>query len=155
MSYRFYSYVAGGYISELQKGLQTGHAISRMSVKYDKQSNEHQMYEEWARHNETIIICTVFNSAGVIQQFQKLCYWIDQCEVELPTSIFYEDQHSLGGAATSCSVVVPEFIYDAVPTYQDNRLAYYTVTLVGQTRKYYPSDDLFELIQIIRTPKLA
>lgn len=154
MSFRFYSYVAGGYLSELQKGLQTAHVIADMSVQ-DMTEDARMMYEVWAAGHKTIIICTVFNSAGVVEQYQKLRYWIEQNKLDMTASLFCEDIQSLNGAPTACGVVVPSFIYDAVPTYQDNRLAYYTVTLVGQTRKYYPSDDLFELIQIIRTPKLA
>lgn len=113
MSYRLYSFIANGYLSPLQCGLQTAHAIADMSVKYQPGDHAYSAYVTWADEHKTIIICAAFNSRGV-----RDCYAELQRVGEilgLPISIFFEDEDSLNGAATACAVVVPQKYWDAVP----------------------------------------
>lgn len=120
--YRFYSFVAALYISPLQCGLQTAHAVSRMHadllIEEEDQASFRQplareAYDKWAKDDQTIIICNALNSAGVEAAYERLC---DFGKVlGLPTSIFFEDFASLNCAATATAIVVPDCYYDAKP----------------------------------------
>ena len=121
LEYRFYSFVAGLYISPLQCGLQTAHCVSRMhaDLLIDQENDEsfgqaRTVYDEWAKHDQTIIICQAVNSAGVEEAYGKLRYFADR--LGLPATVFYEDRQSLNNAATAAAIVVPNHFYNAVPT---------------------------------------
>lgn len=110
-NYRLYSFVANGYLSPLQCGLQTAHAVGDMSVRYNDDKPHDHAYRTWAGEDKVIIICGAFNSGGV-----QDCYAELQRVGEvlgLPISIFFEDEASLNGAATACAVVVPQQYWDA------------------------------------------
>lgn len=114
MEYRFYSFVAGGYISALQAGLQTAHAVSEMSVDQEVQfclKPAGDVYKKWAEIDKTIIICNAFNHAGVEAAFEEFSYFAN--ELDLPCVIFHEDEQSLNGVATATAIIVPEIYYNA------------------------------------------
>ena len=114
-NYRLYSFVANGYLSPLQCGLQTAHAIAEMSIKYSDDTQADHAYRTWAGEDKTIIICAAFNSKGVIDcvsELNRTC-----SALALPVSIFYEDIDSLNGAPTACAVVVPQKYWDVKPVY--------------------------------------
>lgn len=114
MEYRFYSFVAGGYISALQAGLQTAHAVSEMSVDQEAQfclKPAGDVYKKWAEIDKTIIICNAFNHAGVEAAFEEFSYFAN--ELDLPCVIFHEDEQSLNGVATATAIIVPEIYYNA------------------------------------------
>lgn len=109
---RFYSFVAGLYLSPLQCGLQTAHAVSEV---YDYHSLYHgseymQIYNEWASTDKTIIILNALNSRGVLNAHATLLEFAK--EFRLPLAIFHEDADSLNGAATACGMVIPRMFYD-------------------------------------------
>lgn len=108
---RLYAFVAGLYLSPLQRGLQTAHAISRMSVKYKNNSPQDSMYCSWAANHETIIILDAGNHRGVLDAFDALGVFAQA--LHLPNSIFFEDEDSMNGMATACAVVVPARYYEA------------------------------------------
>lgn len=105
-NFRLYSFVSGGYLSPLQAGLQTAHAVADMST----QSPMHPKYLEWATVNKTIIICSAFNHQGVLQAYAQFKPFADK--YDLPIEVFHEDEVSLNGAATACCLVVPECFYN-------------------------------------------
>lgn len=109
-NYRLYSFVANGYISSLQCDLQTAHAIAQMSVKYNDDTLVDRAYRTWASEDHVIIICGAFNSKGVFDCAAELNR--TGGALGLPVSIFFEDEDSLGGAATACAVVVPQKYWD-------------------------------------------
>jgi hypothetical protein len=113
-NYRLYSFVANGYLSPLQCGLQTAHAVGDMSVKYNDDRHADHAYRTWAGEDKVIIICAAFNSRGVVDCHAELVRTAEGA-LALPVSIFYEDEDSLGGAATSCAVVVPQKYWDTTP----------------------------------------
>lgn len=117
-NYRLYSFVANGYLSPLQCGLQTAHAVGDMSVKYNDDDHADHAYRTWAGEDKVIIICAAFNSKGVMNCHSEL-QRTGGGALGLPVSIFYEDEDSLNGAATACAVVVPQKYWDAVP-YKDD-----------------------------------
>lgn len=122
-TYRFYSFVAGLYLSPLQRGLQTGHAISEMQsdllkMEQDEVSNaavdrsiERLMYNDWATDDKTIVILDALNCAGVVEAYNKATEFC--MDLEMPVTIFHEDIASLNGAPTATGLVVPDFYYDA------------------------------------------
>ena len=113
---RFYSFVAGLYISELQKGLQTGHALTEMHAhllrNHSTMEVQREIYDDYCLNHKTIVILNALNSAGVEEAYQKLSYFGDR--FQLPVSIFFEDQASLNGAATATGIVVPDRFFNAV-----------------------------------------
>ena len=126
-AYRLYSFVPALYISPLQCGLQTAHAVSQMhadlllgedwiEVEVDADAGpdeQRRLFDEWAAVDKTIIICTALNSQGVEQAYDRLEYFGEK--LDLPVTIFREDEQSLNGAATAAAVVVPERFFDAKP----------------------------------------
>lgn len=116
--YRLYSFVANGYLSPLQCGLQTAHTVSKMSQRYKANSAQGKVFGSWAQHDHTIIICGAFNHGGVVSCFEKLEYFGEK--LNLPTAIFNEDAESMNGMATACSIVVPRWYYDVTPTKLDD-----------------------------------
>jgi hypothetical protein len=112
-NYRLYAFVAGGYLSQLQLGLQTAHAVANISVKYSEWDHQDDAYRTWAAEDKVIIIYSAFNSQGVLDCFAELSR--TGTALDLPMSIFFEDQESLNGAATACAVVVPQKYWDAKP----------------------------------------
>ena len=118
--YRFYSFVAALYISPLQCGLQTAHAVSEMhadlldAAVFDGVGTEcRTAFDKWATSHKTIIICNALNSAGVTEAYVQATQFGNI--LGLPTTIFHEDEISLNGAATASAIVVPDFYYDAKP----------------------------------------
>ena len=120
--YRFYSFTAALYISPLQCGLQTAHAVSQMHADMliheedqasFRKSSQREAFDTWATDDKTIIICNALNSAGVTDAYVKAVQFGHV--FGLPTTIFYEDEISLNGAATASAIVVPDFYYEAKP----------------------------------------
>jgi hypothetical protein len=114
-TYRFYSFVAGLYLSPLQRGLQTGHAISEMHADLLLNPDNHSqrtMYDHWATHDKTIVICDALNSAGVVEAYHKLTHLVRDLQ-QLPVTIFHEDTASLNNAPTATGIIVPDYLFDA------------------------------------------
>lgn len=112
---RFYSFVAGLYISELQKGLQTGHALTEMHADLLRNHSimevERDVYDDYCVNHKTIVILNALNSAGVEDAYKQLCDYGHR--FQLPVSIFHEDEASLNGAATAAGIIVPEQFFSA------------------------------------------
>lgn len=107
--FRLYTFVAGLYLSELQKGLQTAHVVSEMS-QYKQSSSQARDFNAWAREDKTIIICTAGNHKGVVDCWTEL-ERINSA-LCLPAAIFREDEQSMNGMATACGVIVPKKYWD-------------------------------------------
>ena len=114
MDTRFYSFVAGLYLSPLQCGLQTAHAVSEMYSLHSPYSGSNDymsLYDQWARVDKTIIILNAMNSRGVVNAHLTLQEFAKR--FKLPLALFHEDSDSLNGAATACAIIVPQKFYDA------------------------------------------
>lgn len=107
---RLYSFVAGGYLNSLQKGLQSGHVIGDISVKYNPGSVEDKMYRQWAAFDKVIIIKEAFNQAGVLEAAETFREYATQNN--MPFATFREDEASMNGMATAFSIVVPARLWD-------------------------------------------
>lgn len=160
---RFYSFVANLYLSPLQHGLQTGHAISDMSVQPDD-----EVYREWAKDHKTIIICAAINAAGVVDAYHKAKFYGDQ--LGLPTVIFHEDQQSLAGSPTAAGIVVPAKFYDAKPFTEikhrsffkslfgkelDKRVGFRHTDETGNVTTYADGSVEAEFIKFLKSYRLA
>ena len=108
-NYRFYSFVAGLYLSPIQCGIQTAHAVSEMSVT----APVHLMpiYNAWAADDKVLIVCQAINHAGVVGAYEQLQQFGDW--FNLPTVLFKEDDQSMNGMATAAGIIVPECFYNA------------------------------------------
>jgi hypothetical protein len=107
--FRLYTFVAGLYLSELQKGLQTAHVAAEMS-QYKQSSSQARDFNTWVREDKTIIICTAGNHKGVVDCWAEL-ERINSA-LCLPAAIFREDEQSMNGMATACGVIVPKKYWD-------------------------------------------
>lgn len=107
--FRLYTFVAGLYLSELQKGLQTAHVVGEVS-QYKPNTSQGRDFSTWAREDKTIVICSAANHQGVVD-----C-WAELERVNsalcLPAAIFREDEQSMNGMATACGVIVPKKYWD-------------------------------------------
>jgi hypothetical protein len=143
---RLYSFVAGLYLSPLQCGLQTAHIVSELYA--TRQAGPaRQKYADWAEKNKTIIILNALNSGGVISLHERLVPFA--VLFGLPLSIFYEDEVSLGGAATAVGVVVPKQYFDV----EYDRTPGYGGVGGGADREsytHYQKDSLGEVVGAIR-----
>ena len=119
---RLYSFVAGSYLSQLQRGLQTAHVVGELHAKCDApgfpELGPHlEVLQEWERHHKTIYILDAFSSGEVRRIAQALEKLTDPSvadpSMRLPTAMFREDAESLDGAATAVGVVVPARFYEA------------------------------------------
>lgn len=112
MNYRLYTFVAGLYLSPLQRGLQTAHVVGELMTKYKPDFNDvADSAYDWAAEDKTIIICDAGNHQGVVDCWAELKRTaIDT--VMVCGAIFHEDEQSMNGMATACGVIVPKKYWD-------------------------------------------
>jgi hypothetical protein len=114
-NYRLYTFVAGLYLSELQKGLQTAHVVSEMVDNYMPMGgpacNEWVTFRDWADTDKTIIILNALNHGTVTRTFAEMAPWAK--EAGLPIVLFHEDEESMNGMATACGIILPEIFWGA------------------------------------------
>lgn len=100
------------YLSGLQKGLQSAHAVHDAFVKYEDPTIDifHPAYSllwEWARHHRTMVIL----DAGYHEEIEDLATFFDTDDNPYPWEIVNEAEDALRGAATCVMIVLPEEIY--------------------------------------------
>ena len=119
-NYRLYSFVAGLYLNELQKGLQTAHVVGDMAAQVVSATpmapEAIHAFRSWASTDKTIIILNALNHGGVVQLESVLSELA--AGLGLPCATFREDEVSMNGMATAIGIVVPEKYYNAVPYYE-------------------------------------
>lgn len=118
-NYRLYSFVAGLYLSELQKGLQTAHVVGDLAAQVVSATSMRPeaiyAFRTWAGTDKTIIILNALNHGGVVELEGTLSELA--AGLGLPCATFREDEVSMNGMATAVGIVVPEKYYNAVPYY--------------------------------------
>jgi len=106
--YRFYSFT-NMYLSSIQKGIQTGHAISEMSVEaYFPDAKK--AYKTWAKKDKTVIVLNGGNQAMLFELYNYAQEF--GRNHNLPVIKFHEDEQSLNGALTAVGIVLPKSVYD-------------------------------------------
>jgi hypothetical protein len=112
--YRFYSFV-NMYLSPMQKGIQTAHAVSEMFSYYEVlsglPSEELLSYSDWAREDKTVIVLDGGNQNGLFALYDDLVDIIKNHKVNIPVIKFHEDVQSLNGALTAVGILLPKEIY--------------------------------------------
>jgi hypothetical protein len=110
--FRLYSFVAGLYLSPLQRGLQTAHIVSELAAQaMDGLAGQIHAFSEWASKDKTIIICEASNYKGILD-----C-WAELKRTGIDTglvmgAIFRENEESMNCMATACGVLVPRKYWD-------------------------------------------
>ena len=159
---RFYSFVAGLYLSPLQCGLQTAHAVSEMYMDNLHLDKEHNLFHEWALHDKTIIILNALNSRGVEDVYRKLM------DLAAPIgrfqiTLFREDEESLNGAVTAAGIIVPKKYYDVEYLRPDERAKRGSISDVGSYVYDGPDGEVlyregtaeYELVHILKSYRLV
>lgn len=101
---RLYS-ITNMYLSSIQNGIQTAHAIHEMFLKYSEESEQREQLIEWATDHKTIIVL----NGGPSEKMLELLEIVQQMHI-FPWSLFREP--SLENALTSISIIVPTSYYD-------------------------------------------
>ena len=106
MEYRAYTFTHN-MLSTIAQGIQSGHAITELFIRYPMGTDESNMLYEWAKDNKTHIALSGGNSVGlgeIIRHLEEVIY------CRYPHAVFREDE-SLEGLVTSISFIFPEKIY--------------------------------------------
>lgn len=111
---RLYS-LTNMYLSPIQKGIQTAHALHELYEKYHFSSHPASLkINQWAKDHKTIIVLDGgFQSA--IAESVELFYDIYHT-LHLPYAFFKEEENALNGALTAACIIVPESIYNMPET---------------------------------------
>lgn len=94
-------------LKAIQQGVQSGHAITEMSISFDPISPQHQTYVDWAKNCKTVVYLDGGNSKR-LREVAKAVETIAQ-EYNLPCARFYEDEDTLDGIMTAVGIIVPSF----------------------------------------------
>ena len=167
--YRFYSFV-NFYLSQIQQGIQTGHASVELLVKYAVDADflpnpKYQeklptweagaMVGEWAQNHKTYIILNGGDADGVDNAHAIIA------STDLPFCEFYESAGALRGLKTCVGAVIPDFIFNAQYDYLSSRdlpkdtPAYSYKDLTNKAIVYKPGDNYYDLVHLLRRSRLA
>jgi hypothetical protein len=105
------------YLSSIQHGIQSAHALVMMAEKYRKAPysgtaaarRKHQtsaMFWDWATNHKTMVVLNVGNHADM-RDAQELVINAEESH-GYPCADFYEDNQSLHGLLTCVAIVIPE-----------------------------------------------
>jgi hypothetical protein len=165
MNYRFYSFVAGLYLSELQKGLQTAHAVSELFAETSKAYTLEEdigtfhAFRTWATSDKTIVILSAANHAGVLSAYEQLKPLA--ASLRLPIARFNEDEQSMNSMCTACGVIVPEQYWGVKSVLNDKVTAALSGNKVAKyvseefDVEYLPETTEYEFIKILKSYPLA
>jgi hypothetical protein len=159
--FRFYSFVAGLYLSPLQCGLQTAHAVSEMVNALSSApevGRELRVFDEWAQKDKTIIILNALNNEGVYTVYHMLKPFA--IEMGLPLTIFHEDEQSMNNMATATGIIVPEKFYNVKYTPRRFFILGEQYTYVNpddptDIQEYLQDSPEFKFIKILKGYKLV
>jgi hypothetical protein len=124
MNHRLYSFVNKLYMSPIQLGIQTAHAVSTLMAKTQRAmlagedaagTNERTML--WATESPTIMVCEGGNVGMLLSLEARLGALADR--MGLPWASFREDEESLGGVITAVCALIPDDISNLRATTTD------------------------------------
>lgn len=107
---RFYGF-GNYYLSSLQQGLQSAHAIGELFTQYDPSSVEYKQVHDWGKNHKTMVLLNGGNSASLQELFNQFTHMKER-GMQLPFAKFHEDEQSLGGALTYVGIVIPAKYYE-------------------------------------------
>lgn len=106
MEFRAY-FFGNMYISSIQQGIQAGHSIANMFVKYDPITLRGDILYEWAKNHQTMILL----NAGYGSEINDLVEMFSSADNRYPWASFNESQEALNGAITTVGIILPEKIF--------------------------------------------
>jgi len=148
---RFYCFVNNVYMSAIQHGIQTAHAVSEMSFKTARNPEAHAKYLMWAAWHKTIIVLQGGNVENLLRLENEIT--ILAKELELPAVSFREDEASLGGIITAVAVILPEALYDTEVVKDEDGYTAFKPPVVGAqwiSDSWSPEHKLLSLIKLAR-----
>lgn len=107
---RFYGF-GNYYLSSLQQGLQAGHAVAELFVKYEIDTTEHSQVVDWAKNHKTMVLLNGGNS-GSLEELYNVFQNLESYGMNYPFAKFHEDEVSLNGALTYVGIVLPSLVYE-------------------------------------------
>ena len=103
------------YISSIQQGIQAGHVLSELFIKYNHYgyagTSDCTMLYDWATDHKTMILL----NGGYSETLRELYAFLSSEENPYPYANFHEGQDALDGALTSVGIILPEKIYGIDP----------------------------------------
>lgn len=108
-TYYAYCWVNKLYMNEKQYGIQSAHCISDMS----RLPFGQEIYGEWADKHKNILIFDGTNSGTVKRVYEIIKYVaanLAMAGINIPHTIFREDEESLDGATTACGFIMPDIL---------------------------------------------
>jgi len=117
-NYRFYSFT-NMYVSSIQKGIQTAHVVSDMSVSL-MTPDQKSAYDTWALNDKTVIVLNGGNQA-MLDVIYSLAIPFGK-KHGLPVVKFHEDEQSLNGALTAVGIILPETAYENAKSLREGGL---------------------------------
>lgn len=131
---RFYSFT-NYYLSSIQIGIQTAHAMAEMQNKYEELNYHSGMHvvTDWRKNHKTMVLLNGGNSAELQKLYTLLT---DERNPNLPVSKFHEDADSLSGALTCVAIILPKWIYTADKVFPDRKYPAWDNELPPEERKH-------------------
>lgn len=103
------------YLSSIQQGIQSGHVIAEMFVKYPYEEEllvtqvlPFEFLYTWARDHKTMILL----NGGYSETLHELYDFFCSENNPFPFAKFHEGRDALDGALTSVGIILPARIYD-------------------------------------------
>lgn len=111
---RLYSFV-NMYLSPIQAGIQTAHALQELNLKY-KDTDFEPIIDDWAKNHKTIIVL----NGGYQSSIQETINLFDAINDPIvypdipkyPIAFFREENDALNNALTCAVVILPECVYN-------------------------------------------
>ena len=97
------------YLSSIQQGIQAGHTLGDMFVKYQELSVQKGRLLDWAENYKVMILL----NAGYSDEIRSLAMFLGNNQNKWPWASFSESDEALDGALTCVGIVLPEEIYTA------------------------------------------
>jgi hypothetical protein len=158
-NYRFYAFVHF-MLSDIQKGIQTGHCSNDLLVKYETKSKLHKMAIDWAKNDKTYIVLNGGNSETLQNHHNFLSN-----QNKYPTCTFREDEDSLRGIMTCVGILLPSSVWnvthdkdsDTYVSQSDDEINKFGLKHFGLGNMYNLNTNRleFDIIRTIKSAKLA
>jgi hypothetical protein len=164
---RFYTFV-NFYLSQIQQGIQTGHAAVDLVRAYEDPDREMQIFAtewyersamvgEWADNWKTFIVLNGGDDDTIAKTFTILT------DSGLPAVEFRESVQALNGIRTCAGAVIPDYIFNAQFDYHRSKTwpketpVYSWISPdEGKTEYVYqPGHRYYDLIALLRRSRLA
>ncbi len=162
---RYYTFI-NFYLSSIQQGIQSAHVISDMFVKYKNTPEMLDRVYDWAENHKVLITLNGGANEDIQNTYTQLDKLSHKVSWILPVASFNEDEKSLGGVMTGCGVVLPQWIYEAIPAKnalylnipnikEVNLESYVYIKDEQLMTEYVENSPEWELIKLVKSCPLA